>query len=139
VVFFGGLLAAVCVAGWVAVGPEVRGRVTVPQQATMVLFAALAASVAWALYRCRVTATEQGLEIVNGYRTHHFEWAQVLAVHMPPGAAFPTLDLADGTSLLALGIQSSDGDRARAAVVQLRMLLARTSGQSLERPDPPAD
>jgi len=139
VVFFGGLLAAVCVAGWVAEGPEVRGRVTVPQQATMVLFAALAASVAWALYRCRVTATEQGLEIVNGYRTHHFEWAQVLAVHMPPGAPFPTLDLADGTSRPALGIQAADGDRARLAVRQLRGLVARTAAESIKRPDPPAD
>ena len=37
VVFFGGLLAVVCVAGWVAVGPEVRGRVTPYQQATVVL------------------------------------------------------------------------------------------------------
>ena len=30
--FFGGLLVVVCVAGWFAVGPEVRARVTVYQQ-----------------------------------------------------------------------------------------------------------
>jgi hypothetical protein len=58
---------------------------------------------------------------------------------MPPGAPFPTLDLADGTSRLALGIQSSDGDRARQAVRELRALVARTAEESLERPDPPAD
>jgi hypothetical protein len=109
------------------------------QQATLLLIAALVVAVAWALVRCRVTATEAGLEIVNGYRTHHYEWAEVLAVHMPPGAPFPTLDLADGTSRSALGIQSRDGDRARLAIHQLRMLLARTSGESLQRPDPPAD
>ena len=138
-VFFGGLLFVVCVAAWVAVGPEVRGRVSVYQKATLLLIAALVVAVAWALVRCRVTATEAGLEIVNGYRTHHYEWAEVLAVHMPPGAPFPTFDLADGTSRSALGIQSSDGDRARLAIHQLRMLLARTSGESLQRPDPPAD
>ena len=58
---------------------------------------------------------------------------------MPQGAPFPTLDLADGTSRPALGIQASDGDRARQAVRELRLLLARTAAESLQRPDPPAD
>jgi hypothetical protein len=139
VVFFGGMLAVVCVAAWIAVGPEVRAKVTFYQNATMVLIAALAAAVAWGLFRCRVTASDGGLEVVNGYRTHHYEWAEVLAVHMPQGAPFPTLDLADGTSRPTLGIQASDGDRARVAVRELRSLLARTAAESLERPDPPAD
>lgn len=139
VVFFGGLLAIVCVAGWVAVGPDVRAKVTAYQLATLLLFAAMAVAIAWALVRCRVTATNAGLEVVNGFRTHRYEWAEVVAVHMPPGAPFPTLDLADGTSRMAIGIQGSDGDRAKIAVVQLRMLLARTAGESLQRPDPPAD
>jgi len=137
--FFGGLLAVVCVAAWVAVGAEVRAKVSPFQQATMVVIAAMAAAVAWALVRCRVTATTGGLHVVNGYRTHRYEWAEVLAVHMPPGAPFPTLDLADGTSRPALGIQASDGDRARRAVLELRLLLARTAEESLQRPDPPAD
>ena len=139
VVFFGGLLAVVCVAGWVAVGADVRAKVTVYQQATVVLFALMALAIAWGLYRCRVTATSSGLEVVNGYRTHHYEWPEVLAVHMPQGAPFPTLDLADGTSRPTFGIQSSDGDRARQAVRELRTLVARTAADSLERPDPPAD
>jgi hypothetical protein len=63
----------------------------------------------------------------------------VLAVHMPPGAPFPTLDLADGTSRFTLGIQSTDGERAKVAIVELRLLLARTAAESLHRPDPPAD
>ena len=139
VVFFGGLLAVVCVAGWVAVGADVRAKVTVYQQATVVLFVLMALAIAWGLYRCRVTATSSGLEVVNGYRTHHYEWPEVLAVHMPQGAPFPTLDLADGTSRPTFGIQSSDGDRARQAVRELRTLVARTAADSLERPYPPAD
>jgi hypothetical protein len=138
-VFFGGLLAVVCVAGWIAVGPDVRSRVTVYQQGTVVLLALGAAAIGWSLVRCRVTASASGLEVVNGFRTHVYEWPQVLAVHMPPGAPFPTLDLADGTSRPTLGIQASDGDRARLAVAQLRLLLARTSEESLQRRDPPAD
>ena len=137
--FFGGLLAVVCVAGWLAVGAEVRAQVTPFQQVTMLVIAATATAVAWALVRCRVTATTSGLQLVNGFRTHRYEWAEVLAVHMPSGAPFPTLDLADGTSRSALGIQASDGDRARQAVLELRLLLARTAEESLHRPDPPAD
>src|SRR3954470_21065709 len=137
--FFGGLLVVVCVAAWIAVGPEVRARVNVYQQVTMLLLAALAGALAWGLMRCRVTATSVGLEIVNGYRRHAYDWAEVLAVHLPTGAPFAILDLADGTSRQALAIQSADGDRARVAVRQLRMLLVRTAADSLERPDPPGD
>lgn len=139
VLFFGGLLAFVCIAGWVAVGPEVRSRVTVYQQATLVLLGFGVAAIGWALVRCRVTASRAGLEVVNGFRTHRYVWAEVLAVHMPPGAPFPTLDLADGTSRPAMGIQASDGDRAKHALRELRVLLARISEDSVQRPDPPAD
>lgn len=137
--FFGGLLLVVCVSGWIAVGPDVRGRVTPYQQVTLLLFGVAFAAVLWALIRCRVTASEEGLLLVNGFRRHSYEWPELLAVHMPRGAPFATLDLADGTSIQALGIQSSDGDRARIAVAQLRMLLERTARESLHRPDPPAD
>jgi hypothetical protein len=137
--FFGGLLVVVCVAAWIAVGPEVRARVNVYQQVTMLLLAALAGALAWGLMRCRVTATSVGLEIVNGYRRHAYDWAEVLAVHLPTGAPFAILDLADGTSRQALAIQSADGDRAKVAVRQLRMILVRTAAESLERPDPPGD
>jgi hypothetical protein len=138
-IFFGGLLLVVCVSGWVAVGPEVRGRVTPYQQVTVVLIAAAGGVVLWGLMRCRVTASDRGVVLVNGFRRHSYEWPEVVAVHMPRGAPFATLDLADGTSIQALGIQSSDGDRARAAVVQLRTLVERTSAESLQRPDPPTD
>ena len=33
-VFFGGLLLVVCVAAWIAIGPEVRGRVDLFQRVT---------------------------------------------------------------------------------------------------------
>jgi PH (Pleckstrin Homology) domain-containing protein len=135
----GGLLLVVCVAAWVAVGPEVRARVSFLQNLTLVMIALMVVAVAWALARCRVTASRAGIEVVNGFRVHHYEWAEVLAVHMPPGAPFAVFDLADGTSRSALGIQGSDGDRARTAVLQLRMLVARTAAESLKRPDPPAD
>jgi hypothetical protein len=63
----------------------------------------------------------------------------VLAVHLPTGAPFATFDLADGTSTMVMAIQSADGDRAKVAVRQVRILLQRTAAESLQRPDPPGD
>jgi hypothetical protein len=138
--FFGSLLLVVCVAAWVAIGPDVRARVDVFQRVTFVLVAAMAVAIAWALVRCRVTATDRGLEVVNGFRRRAYEWAEVVSVNLPRGAPFATLDLADGTTTQALGIQSADGDRARDAVRQLRLLLDRNAGEeSVQRPDPPGD
>jgi hypothetical protein len=105
----------------------------------MLLLAGLAGALAWGLMRCQVTASSSGLDVVNGYRHHTYAWPQVLAVHLPRGAPFAVLDLADGTSCQALAIQSADGDRATLAVRQLRLLLARTAEDSIERPDPPGD
>jgi hypothetical protein len=139
VLFFGALLGVTCVAGWIAVGDEVRSRVTVYQQVTVWLIAAVAAALGWALVRCRLTATTGGLELVNGFRRRSYEWAEVLAVHLPTGAPFATFDLADGTSTMVMAIQSADGDRAKTAVRQVRLLLERTASESLERPDPPGD
>jgi len=138
--FFGSLLLIVCVAAWFAVGSDVRSRVDIFQRISFLLVGAMVAAVAWALVRCRVTATDGGLEVVNGFRRRAYEWAEVVAVHMPRGAPFATFDLADGTTTQALGIQAADGDRARVAVRQLRMLLDRASGEeSVQRPDPPRD
>ncbi len=139
VLFFGGLLGITCIAGWIAVGPDVRSRVTIYQQVTVWLIAAMVAAVAWGLARCRLTAMPHGLELVNGYRRRTYEWAEVLAVHLPTGAPFATLDLADGTSTMVMAIQSADGDRAKIAVRQVRLMLARTAAESLQRPDPPGD
>ena len=139
VLFFGGLLGITCIAGWIAVGPDVRSRVTIYQQVTVWLIAAMVAAVAWGLARCRLTAMPHGLELVNGYRRRTYEWAEVLAVHLPTGAPFATLDLADGTSTMVMAIQSADGDRATIAVRQVRLMLARTAAESLQRPDPPGD
>jgi hypothetical protein len=67
-----------------------------------------------------VVAEPDRLVIVNGYRRREFAWAQVVAVHLPPGAPWVTVDLADGSTVAAMGIQGSDGSRAKQAVRQLR-------------------
>ena len=70
----------------------------------------------FALARSRLVAREDGLTVVNGYRTRGFEWNEVVAVTLRPGSPWAVLDLTDGTSVPAMGIQGSDGARASAQV-----------------------
>ncbi|MGN6250942.1 MAG: PH domain-containing protein [Marmoricola sp.] len=124
---FGAMLLAVVVVGWVELGPTIRAEFTFFQRATLVFIGLLAFAVWFALVRSRVTATERGLTVVNGYRRRDYEWAQVLGVFLGRDAPWAGMDLSDGTSVSVLAIQSSDGDRATRAVRDLRRLLAAHS------------
>jgi len=105
---------------WVSFGDEVRAAFTPFQRGTVIFFVLLGGSVLHALTRSRVTADRDGLTVVNGYRKRHYAWAEVVGVNLPPGAPWVTLDLSDGRTVSAMGIQGSDGERSRAAVRALR-------------------
>jgi hypothetical protein len=121
-------LLVVCALAWVGFDDETRARFTAFQRGTVVFFGLLGFALWFALVRSRVVAEAERLVVVNGYRRHELAWPQVVAVHLPPGAPWVTLDLADGTTIAAMGIQGSDGARARAAVRELRALVDRQSG-----------
>ena len=122
--FFGGLLVAVCAVFWIAIGPEMRSEFTPLQRVTLVLFGVLLFVTYYGLERCRLVATAQGLTVVNGYRTRRFEWSQVIGLSLRRGAPWATLDLSNGTTTSVMGIQGSDGDRARRAVREVRRCIA---------------
>lgn len=117
-------LYGLCIFTWFAFDEETRAKFTVFQKSTLGFFGLLILVLVHALTRSRVEARQEGLVVVNGYRRRDLAWEQVVAVHLPPGAPWVTLDLADGTSVPAMGIQSSDGGRAKAAARELRALAA---------------
>lgn len=125
--FFGVMLAVVMIVAWIEIGPVERARIGLYQRGTLIGMALVGLAVGYGLVRCKVEATRAGIEIVNGYRTHTFEWAEVLAVELSRGAPWATLDLADGTSVSAVALQGADGERAQRGVRQLRRLLAEHS------------
>ncbi|MCY7394920.1 MAG: PH domain-containing protein [Nocardioides sp.] len=120
-------LTAACVGAAIALGPETRAKFTTFQRGTLIASALGYGAVLYALLRSRVTASPEGLVVVNGYRRHELVWAQVVEVNLMRGAPWVTLDLADGTSMSVLGIQGSDGDRARLAARQLRAFVLRAN------------
>jgi hypothetical protein len=126
VLVFGLVLVGAFAFLWLSFDDETREAVSWLQRATVIGFLLLALACMYALARSRVDATERGLVVVNGYRRRELEWPEVVAIRMPPGAPWPTLDVADGTTLPVMGIHGSDGARARDAVRELRALNERS-------------
>ena len=129
VVGFGLMLLVVCAAAWFGFDESVRDRFTLLQRLTVALMGAGLATCGWALGRARVTAEMESLVVVNGFRTRQLAWEEVLAIHLPAGAPWATLDLADGTTISAMAFQGSDGRRARDGVRQVRALIDRESSR----------
>lgn len=119
----GSALLVLFLGAWFAFDDETRAKFTVFQIGTLAFIWLLGGAAMFALVRSRAVAERDRLVVVNGYRRRELAWAQVVAVRLPPGAPWVTLDLADGETLAVMGIQGSDGERARRAVRQLRALV----------------
>jgi hypothetical protein len=129
VVVLGVLLLAVVAVIWLAFPQSVRDQFTTFQRLTLVAFGLAALAAGYALARSRVEAREDGLLLVNGYRARLHPWGDVAKVSLRPGAPWATVDLADGETAAAMGIQGSDGRRAVAQVGRLRAILAGHAGR----------
>ncbi|MGW5445270.1 PH domain-containing protein [Streptomyces asiaticus] len=75
------------------------------ERASFILTGLLFFGVPMLLSRPKVVAEEGGVTVVNLTTKRRLEWAEVLRVNLRPGDPWVYLDLADGTSLPAMGIQ----------------------------------
>jgi Bacterial PH domain len=128
VVLFGLLLVGVCAVVWLAFPAEVRARFDVLQRITLLLIGLGFAAIGYAMARCRVEARPEGLLVVNGFRVREYAWGDVAGVRLRPGAPWAVVELADGSTAAAMGIQGSDGPRATAQLQRLRSILAEHPG-----------
>jgi len=120
----GGMLFVLVVLVWIGLDESVRRQFTGFQRGTLVFLALLLLATYNALWRSRVTATSDRLIVVNGYRTRHYEWSQVIGVSLRRGAPWATADISDGTTVALFAVQGSDGARARRAVTEIRATVA---------------
>lgn len=129
-VALGVLLFGVTATVWVAFPQEVRDAFTWLQRLTVIGFGLAAVFAGYVMGRSRVEAREDGLVVVNGLRTRHYAWGEVARVTLRAGGPWAILELADGSTAPAMGIQGSDGARAVAQVKQLRAIMRdlRTGG-----------
>ncbi len=120
----GTLLVVAVVAIWLAFPQDIRDQFTAFQKLTVIGFGLMFYAGGYALARSRVVARPDGLTVVNGYRRRRLDWNEVLGVTLRRGSPWAVLDLSDGTTVAAMGIQGSDGARASAQVRRLRSLVA---------------
>ncbi|GAA4666057.1 PH domain-containing protein [Streptomyces chumphonensis] len=80
-------------------------RLAAGERASFIATGLLALAVMWLLARPHVTADADGVTVVNLTRSRRLEWAEIVAVNLRSGDPWVYLDLADGTSLPAMGIQ----------------------------------
>ncbi|CAK7282478.1 PH domain-containing protein [Streptomyces sp. RM1] len=83
------------------------------------------------LARVKVVADEQGVTVVNIAGSRRLDWAEILQVNLRPGDPWVFLNLSDGTSLPALGIQP--GLAKQRAIADARALRALAEARSTAR------
>jgi hypothetical protein len=109
---------------WRLLTDDIRAQFTLGQRVTLLLIFAAILIVLNGVYRTAAIADDAGVTVVNGYRRHRFEWAEVVRVSLGTHRPWALLDLADGSAVAVMAIQSADGDRATRAVRELAVLLA---------------
>ncbi len=75
------------------------------------------------LGRVAVLPSEAGVEVRNVVGRRVLAWPEVVGVRFGRDSTWARLDLSDGTSLQAMGIQSADGARAAEDAVRLATLV----------------
>ncbi|MGW7042652.1 PH domain-containing protein [Streptomyces avermitilis] len=106
---------------------------TPAERLSFVFTAALLCGVLVLLSRPKVVADESGVTVVNITSRRHLAWAEILQVNLRPGDPWVFLDLSDGTSLPALGIQP--GIARQRAIADARTLRALAERRSARDPE----
>lgn len=102
------------------------------ERLSFILTGALMFGVLALLARVRVVADEAGVTVVNIASRRRLAWAEIVQVNLRPGDPWVFLNLSDGTSLPALGIQP--GIAKAKAIADARALRALAEVRSAEGP-----
>jgi hypothetical protein len=103
------------------------------ERLSFILTAALLSGVLLLLARPKVVADDSGVTVVNIAGRRHLDWAEILQVNLRPGDPWVFIDLSDGTSLPALGIQP--GIAKQRAIEDARTLRVLAETRSTARPE----
>ncbi|MFF8833068.1 PH domain-containing protein [Streptomyces sp. NPDC015131] len=98
------------------------------ERASFVFTAALFLGVLALLSRPKVVADHEGVTVVNLTRTRRLAWAEILQVNLREGDPWVFLDLSDGTSMPALGIQPGIGKQRAIRDARALRALAEARG-----------
>ncbi|MFD8806830.1 PH domain-containing protein [Streptomyces sp. NPDC059597] len=104
------------------------------ERLTFVLTGALVFWVLAQLARVKVVADDSGVTVVNIASSRKLDWAEIVQVNLRQGDPWVFLNLTDGTSLPALGIQP--GVAKQRAIADARALRTLVEQRAPRDPEP---
>jgi len=124
-------LIGLAVVFWLALPAHLKVLFTWSQRLGLLAILAFLVAVMWALAASYVRADEDGLRLRNALRTHVIAWEHIHKIVLRPGDPWAIALVAPGDGLPLesdadaerrglMGIQATDGERARQAVLELR-------------------
>jgi hypothetical protein len=109
----------------------------VADQVAVLLLGVLIAAGILLLARPRVRADARGIEVRNVGTPRYLAWEEIRAVSFPDGASWARLDLPYYEYVPVMAVQAVDGQRAVAAIRQLRSLHAAAHRDAPDEPPQP--
>ena len=97
---------------------------------SVVVFGLVIAYFLHRLASVRVETDADGVTVVNILNRRRLEWAEVVGVRLSRDDAWMLLDVSDGSSLAAMGVQRSEGALAEEQVRTFARLVSERSGSS---------
>lgn len=115
-------LAAVTILGMLAFLFAAPARFLLVDRLGFVVLGGLVVYGLWRQASVRAVPSAGGLSVRNLFLGRELEWAEIVSVRLGD-RPWVQLDLDDGDTLAVMGIQRSDGDRARTEATRLATLV----------------
>lgn len=109
---------------WLMLPAHARAEFGWFERLTMLAVFAAILAVLYGVFRTRVTASERGISVTNGYRRHELYWAEIIALSLTDHRPWALLDLTDGSTVAVMALQTSDGPRATRLAHELSLMIA---------------
>lgn len=122
-----GVLVAMIAFLWLELPPHIRAEFGWFQRGTLLAFFVAVIAVLYAVFRTRLELLDHGVSVVNGFHRHDFAWAEVVTISLTSHRPWALMDLADGTSVSVMALQTADGDRASRAAREVAAVVADRS------------
>lgn len=109
---------------WLTLPPRVRAEFGTFQRLTLLAFFCAVIVLLYGIFRTKVTTSEQGISVINGYRRHELDWAQTVAISLNHDRPWALADLTDGSTVALMALQTADGARATRSARELSRTIA---------------
>ncbi len=123
----GSVIVALIAFLWVMLPADVRAEFGWFERGTLLLVFAVIIIVLYGVFRTRVTASERGLSVMNGYHRHDFDWPELVAISLTSHRPWAIVDLSDGSTVAVMALQTSDGPRATRSAREISAMIATRS------------